>query len=89
MSKRKQHPLIVAMNRFDQLLATLDASNAEAFTAYVRNKVSTRRVPKSTSATAPRAARRSRQSSLMDSGTASSETEKATASSAAGSGNGD
>ena len=88
MSKRKQHPLIVAMNRFDQLLATLDASNAEAFTAYVRNKVSTRRAPKQ-STSVPRAVRRSRQSSLRDSGTASSEIEKATASSAVGSGSGD
>jgi hypothetical protein len=61
MSRRQQHPLIVAMNKFDTLLASLTGESANMFVAYVRNKVATRRVPKSASTTAPSASKRSRQ----------------------------
>jgi len=55
MSRRQQHPLIVAMNKFDAILASLTGESAETFVAYVRNKVNVRQRPKSQSTTAPRA----------------------------------
>jgi len=44
--RKKQHPLILAMNKFDALLGTLNGDNAEAFMAYVKNKVEVKRSPK-------------------------------------------
>ena len=84
MSRRQQHPLIVAMNKFDAILASLTGESAETFVAYVRNKVATRRVPKSRSTSAPSAGKRSRRAVTVAAPEASSETGEAIATSASG-----
>ena len=90
--RKKQHPLILAMNKFDALFTDLDDASYEAFTAYVQDQVSTRRRnravthPKSPSPAANVGKKSSRQKTLTEAIGASSATEKEIATSVGGSG---
>jgi len=90
--RKKQHPLILAMNKFDALFTDLDDASYEAFTAYVQDQVSTRRRnravthPKSPSPAANAGQKSRKLKEFQLDGGASSATEKEIATSVGGSG---